>query len=336
MSNKVTNRKVDSAQKKSWWNIPLIGKNSLIQMIQGWFGENISLSQSSVPESTIEIYKDSISQLRNISAIAKTIDNAKFTTKEFMALLRINNLIKKDSGEYKGLQNSIDLLRVAFETKDCFAKIEATESRFHSYSQQEFYNYVFELLERNVEKDKFKELVQKQLISIIPKVKTEEGKIALQSYVNQLEILSEDQLGLKLLFLFKQYDLSNFALLINVAKIADTFHDKNLESLNDFLIVIQVNAEMFLKLGEIIQIPKEKNKPDTYAQILQYIALRNRHQNSFAQFQSLVKLLQDWKQFYDPIVTIQQQYPPDKYTQPSLFKQEVPGFNLYEKYKEHI
>lgn len=333
MTNESPDPVLDKSQEKS------LNPIKMVTNFFKWMKDSLSeaiVTQAEIPETSVQVYMDSISQLRNISAIARTIDDVKFSSREFMAFVRINSQVKNNKGEYEGLESSIDLLRVAFETKDCFAKIEATESRFHSYSQQEYYDYTMELLENDTDKEEFKKLVQEELIKIIPKVKSEEGQTALQSYLNQLEILSEDQLGLKLLYLFKQSDLSNFALLRNVGKIADTFYDKKLDDLRDFILIVQVKSESFLKLGEIIQIPKEKNNPDTYALILQYIALNNRYQKSFAQFQQLLLLLKDWQKFFVPIETLFRQYPEDEYKYPKVLKQEIPGLDLYNKYKEQI
>ncbi|BAQ62780.1 hypothetical protein GM3708_3186 [Geminocystis sp. NIES-3708] len=151
-----------------------------------------------------------------------------------------------------------------------------------------------------------------------------------------MEIVCKDQLGLKLLYLFKQYDLSNFALLRTVGDIADTFYDKNLESIKEFMVIVQVNADMFLKLGQIIQVPNIKNKPETYALMLQYIALKNRYAKSFGQFQSLLGLLKDWEKFYNPLIAIRQEYPPEEFKQPLIFNEEIPGLAIYNKYESYI
>jgi hypothetical protein len=289
-----------------------------------------------VPETSIAIYKNYLRELGNISAVAKAMDNSKFSDREFINFVKINAAVNNDQGEYEGLKNSINLLRVALETEECFLKIEATETRYHGYSQQEFYDYVMELLEKQVGKNEFKELVQKKLTTVMAKTKTKEGQAALQSYINQLDILAKDELGLRLLYLFKKNDLSSLSLLRKVAEIADTFYDKDLNFLKEFTGIVQVQLQIFLKLGEIIKLPRAKNVPSTSALILQYIALRNRHQKSLARFQQLISLLQDWLKFYAPIVGIISEYPASKYKQPPIFAQDIPGLDLYNKYQEFI
>jgi hypothetical protein len=264
------------------------------------------------------------------------MDSEKFSSREFVTFLNLHREFESNAGPYEGLKYSMELLRVALETKESFLKIEATEIRYRSFSQQEFYEYVYEHLQKDLSVEEFQELIQRHMNEIMPKIKTDEGKAAIQSYANQLDIVCKDKLGLKLLFLFKQYDLSNFALLRTVSEIADTFYDKNLDSIKEFMVVVQLNAELFLKLGQIIQVPTIKNKPDTYAVMLQYIALRNRHQKSYGQFQQLLELLNQWQRFYNSLVTIRQQYPFQEYKQPPIFKEEIPCLDIFEKYQSHV
>lgn len=335
MTNSTKNPSNIENQALPWYNRPLWGNQSFFSWIQSLFNGVVSGKQE-IPESTVIIYKDTLKSLKNISALVKSVDNEKFTSREFVNFLNLNRQFESNAGAYEGLKYSIELLRVALETKESFLKIEATETRYRSYSQQEFYEYVYEYLQQDLSINEFQELVQRQLNDIIPKIKTDEGKAAIQSYVNQLDIVCKDKLGLKLLFLFKQYDLSNFALLRTVSEIADTFYDKNLESIKEFMVVVQLNAEIFLKLGQIIQVPTAKNKPETYALMLQYIALRNRHQKSYGQFQQLLGLLKEWERFYNPLITIRQEYPFSEYKQPPIFTEEIPGLNIYEKYQNHL
>ncbi len=320
-------------QAPSWWNRPLWGNQSFLEWLQKIFPFQ---SKQEVPESTVQLYANSFAQLKNIGAIARTIDNAKFTSKEFVEFLMIQRQFETDQGKFEGLKNSIELLRVALETKESFLKIEATETRYRSFSQQEFYEHISELLQSDIKVEEFQEAARQKMNRVIPKIKSDEGKAAIQAYVNHLDTVCKDKLGLKLLYLFKQYDLSNFSLLRTIGEIADSFYDKDLDSIKEFMVVVQVNADIFLKLGQIIQVPQKKNIPETYAITLQYIALRNRHQNSFGQFQQLLELLRQWENYYNPIAAIAKEYPPNEYQQPEIFKADIPALEIYQKYQNYI
>ena len=317
----------------SWWNRPLIGDKSFVQWLQDVVKRAF---KQEVPSATVDLYRHSFTQLKNMSAIIRTLDNEKFSSQEFIQFLMLNRQFEQETGVFEGLKHSIELLRVALETKESFLKIEATELRYRSFSQQEFYDYIYDLLKQDLEVEKFQNAVQRELNDVIPKIKSDEGKAAIQSYVNELDIVCKDKLGLKLLFLFKQYDLSNFALLRTVAEIADSFYEKDLDTLKEFRVVVQVNVDIFLKLGQIIQVPQRKNEPETYAMILQYIALRNRHSKSFAQFQQLLSLLREWHKHYGPLLTILQEYPPREYKQPPIFKEPIPALEIFNKYENYV
>jgi hypothetical protein len=316
-----------------WWNRPLWGNQSFLQWFIFLFKK---LRRQEIPETAINLYKDSYIQVKNIGALIRTIDDLKFTSKEFIEFLKINRQFEQEKGVFENLKNSIELLRVALETKESFLKIEATETQYRSFSQQEFYDSVYELLELQLDVEEFKKRAQREATEIIPKIKSDEGKAAIQTYVNQLDIVCEDELGLKLLYFFKQYDLSSFSILRNVAEIADSFYDRNLDSLKEFKIVVQAQAELFFKLGEIIRVPKQRNIPETYAIILQYIALRNRHSTAFGQFKQLLNLLKQWQKFYKPMLSILEEYPPSDYKQPPLFKDPIPALEIYQKYGSHL
>jgi hypothetical protein len=335
MSTNLKDRNIKQVSSDPWYNRPLWGNQSFLTWFQSLLNKGFT-GKEEIPESTQAIYRDRFNSLKNVSVMVKAIDNDKFTSQEFVNFLTINYQLEENSGSYEGLKDSIDLLRVALETKESFLKIEATETRYLSYAQQEFYEYIFVLLQKNYSVEEFQELVERKLIDIMPKIKSDEGKEAIQAYFHSLEIVCKDKLGLKLLYLFKQYDLSNFALLRTVAEIADTFYDKNLESLREFMVVVQVNVDMFLKLGQIIQVPNSKNKPETYALMLQYVALRKRHSQSFGQFQSLLGLLKQWENLYHPLIAIRQEYPPEEFKQPPIFTEEIPGLGIYNKYESHL
>ncbi|AFZ46396.1 hypothetical protein Cyast_0416 [Cyanobacterium stanieri PCC 7202] len=327
--------KTNTEKKSTWWNKPLIGNQSLVSHIKNIIG-NLFSSKEEIPSETIALYQHSLEQTKNIGRFIERIDKDKFTSAEFLKFYRMNIQVKNNSGDFEGLKNSLELLQVALDTKDCFLKIEQTESRYFGYAQQDFYQYVYDLLSKQLEPDIFKEKVLEEMEEVIKKVKTEEGKLSLQSYYEQLDILSKNKLGLTLLMLFKAYDLSDFSLLRNVAEIADNFYNKDLDSLKEFNIVVQVNVDKFLRLGKIIKVPRDKNNPQTYALFLQYIALRHRYSKTFFEFQQLLKLLKDWEVFYDNMMTIKKEYPSSTYKQPKTFSSEIVALDVYKKYQKYV
>lgn len=56
-----------------------------------------------------------------------------------------------------------------------------------------------------------------KLAELLLLLKTEEGRVALQTYVKELDKVSQNPLGLKLLLLFKQYNFDDFSTLRSVS-----------------------------------------------------------------------------------------------------------------------
>lgn len=49
--------------------------------------------------------------------------------------------------------------------------------------------------------------------------------------------------------------------------------DKNMQNMKAMQDLVVKNEDVFIKLGRIIGVPKTKETPDTYARLLQYLAL---------------------------------------------------------------
>jgi hypothetical protein len=82
----ITNKSHQSP--KPWWNRPLIGQKSLLERVNNWWQEKFILEE--VPENSLDIYKNALKKIRDITNIAKAIDNAKFSNREFINFVKIN------------------------------------------------------------------------------------------------------------------------------------------------------------------------------------------------------------------------------------------------------
>ncbi|MDR9403435.1 MAG: hypothetical protein RI580_08345, partial [Halothece sp. Uz-M2-17] len=264
----------------------------------------------------------------------------KFGHPEFILLLKIKAAFNQGLGEYKGIKDSSEMVRAALEAQESFLKVEETEFQYRSYSQQQFYDKIFELLE-DLENDRmtedFHETVQNLTESTAQKLKTEEGVQAIRSYAMTLQNLSaEHRLALRLLYLFKRYELADFSILKKISEIVSFFTKEELHSSKQILIQIKLNYAIFEKLGEIIGITGKKNNPDTYTKIIQHIALMEKHQDSYFQFKRLLSYLKEWKEPYENLATLREEYPAKVYNLPKTFRQPIPGLAMYEKYQSSL
>ncbi len=317
------------ANNKAWWNRPLWGEDNVWELLNQ---EN----KLPIPEDAINLHKSYMGEFKTIGAIVKSLDRDKFGTKDFLTLLKIRSYLIRNVGEYQGLKPSMDLLDVAITAKNSFLAIDQTELKYRGLKQQEFYEYIIKALGENLDKDSFKAEVKKELNSVISQVKTEQGQQALQTYFSHLEILAEDELGLKLLALFKKYSLDDYSILNRVSEIINTLEKATLSDLQVVLEPVNKNYEVFEKLAPIIGITAAKVKPQTFALMIQFLALKDRHRDSYKEYEGLVLTLKDWEKAYSCTTTLRAQYSPEEYQIPPEFIEPIPAENIYKKHKPYL
>lgn len=325
-----TNQQTNTSNviQKPWWNRPLWGERTLIEAITA------SVFKELIPESTIFLHDRALGEVSKIAPSIERLHDEKFGSPEFILLLDIRSSFLKGIQGYEGLEESSEILKVALEAKDSFLKIEATEFKYRSSNQQKLYEEVFNLLSQNITKQQFQEQVQLSAQNTVPKLKTEEGKNAIEAYSQELKSLaSNHELGLRLLYLFKQSDLADFSVLKKISELVTSFKKEELHNYKQILVEVKLKYELFEKLGHIIKVPEKQNNPDTYAKIIQYIALMNKHQNSYIQFEQLLYQLDKWETPYQTLKTLREEYPKTAYKQPKSFREKIPAFPLYQQYK---
>ena len=377
---------LDSNQQ-SWWNRPLWGNTSMMEMIiQG-------LHQEQVPNRLIEMHNQEIQRLLHLSNLVTQLDEQKFTGKEFLLLLKIKSFLVRDLPEYRGLAYSTKLLMAGIKVKNLFQAIEDIELHYRGLKQQELYNFVGTLLVKNSGEDVYVKKIKQRLTKIMPKttvknrkhilenykkaldnianyefslkllrflltqnltraefikslenkvqeimpqIQTKEGKEALESYAKTLKNLAEQELGLELLSLFKKYQLTDYWLLQDISEIINKFQLEKLDDSLPFFNKVKADLEIFTKLGKIIGVSEDMDKPEHYANILQYICLTYKYQEAFDHFKKLVVLLQEWQKRYQIIKNIRLECDKSNYRKPKEFNQDIPGLDIYNKYKVHL
>ena len=290
-----------------------------------------------VPELVEIVHNREMSAVGIFAKKAESIDSDKFSGQEFLMFVKMKYCLARGIEEYAGLDQSIKLLQGAIEAKNSYLTLDQTEFRYRSSKQQDFYQYVESLLASDYEdKAAFQARVAEKLLSTLPQVKTEEGKIALKAYQSELERLADYELGLKLLSLFKTYQLADYSVLRTISDILETFREKQTLDYSSLVVLVISKYEVFEKLKNIIGVADNKNKPETYARMMQYIALAYRHGKSYAQFAELLQVMRQWYLPYRAILDIRQRYPRSSFKLPKQFSEDIPGVAIYDKYRKSL
>ncbi|WP_156120431.1 hypothetical protein [Neosynechococcus sphagnicola] len=165
-------------------------------------------------------------------------------------------------------------------------------------------------------------------------MKTEDGKSALEGYVQQVNHIAEHELGLTLLYLFKSKNLESYTMLRIIANLLENLEYQELPNFKTLLDLVKINWNAFYSLGTVIGIPEKLNTLRTHTKIVQYFVLFRRHQVSFSEFSNLLKTLRQWYRCYESILEIRQKYPASEYKQLQEFSLRIPGEKIYLNYQK--
>ncbi|MGY6528360.1 MAG: hypothetical protein ACXITR_00380 [Cyanobacterium sp.] len=319
--------------------------------------------KENVPESAVSLHNQLFSELKILTSIAKTLDSDYLNQSDFKFFLHIRASFAQNSGEYEGLEDSAELLRVAIAAQSIFLKIEQTELRYRSSKQQAYYDYVLQILteefeEADIEKEEdngiltnqkkaptktvysptqFKEKLKIKSEEINATIKSEEGKIAINDYAESVaQLATERDLGLRLLYLFKRTDIKDLSILKVLSDMVNYLQSKDLRKTNAVIDLVRKNQEIFLQVSRIIGLPKSKETLENYALILQYLGLSKKHEQNSDQYFRLMEVMGQWANLYNMIESNRSEYPAKQYNLPSEYQKEIPGVDIYLKHEDMI
>ena len=265
-------------------------KEEVIESLQEKYGK------PKVPEKAVNLHNKTFRELEKLANRAFRISDEKFGNEEFTIYSKIKKEVKQSVNEYQTIGQSIKYLEVAITAQSSLLKLEDIELRFRSRKQQEFYNFVIDTISDDLDKDAFREKVKKKLAQIVPLLNSEEGRNALQAYLNEIIEISKHELGLKLLSLFKKYQLADFTIVRSVSDIIRKLDAQDFFDHEALKILVVENYDVFEKLAPIIGVSEEEHFPETYVKMMQYMGLANRHSKAYQEFESLLKALKkNWK-----------------------------------------
>jgi hypothetical protein len=307
-------------------NFKKFSQNSSNKMVQ-------RLLKEQVPENDIRQHRRDLTNLKYLVQKAEGLDSEKFQNNEFSMFSKIKSYIAHNVYEYADLNAVVDMLNVAINAQKSFAAIYQVESQFHSKSQQEFYDYVNNVLNREgLDRQELKKKVLRKAEIVCGELKTEEGRAAIATYASEVVKVSENDFGIELLRLFKKNHLSDYSIIGKIGESIDRLDGANLVDLDGLMLMVLEKSNAFEKIGAVLDLKEEANSPDTHRKVLQFIGLKKRYQASYAKFQDLLATVKEFHRYYQSITLIREKYPAKTYRIPVEFTIELPGLKLYKKY----
>jgi len=317
--------------QQPWWNRPIIGNQSIWQKLKA------RLIKPEVPRDKVVEHDREMQEVEKLANFIARVDSERFETPEFILLVKTKHYLERAVPGYEGLEDSAKLLEVALQAQDSFISIEQIEFQYRGFIQQAFYHQVFKLLSQNLSQTVFLKLLERLAQQTIPKIKSQEGKLAIQTYVEEIHSLaSKHAMGIQLLYRFKLNDFKDFTILQKISNLLTEFHTKEVHNNESFLVAVKFNYDLFRDLGTIINIPEHQDQPEGYAKVLQYLVLLDKYKRSYQLLEELLKQLQKWYKHYKKIVALRQHYNSKHYKQPSEFQKAIPGLSFYHKYQRWL
>ncbi len=288
----------------------------------------------SVPDEILTQHDQALKHLQALGKRAILIDNAKFSNQDFLFFVRMHYGLIGGDDEFRGLDEKVELLKAAIEAKNRFIALENTEFMHQGTKQREYYQFVAELLNRNLQRSEFQDHTHTKLQQVTPELKTEEGKVALKIYAQDLDALSNTPMGLRLLSDFERYRFSDYTVLQTVSDTISKISQDDLQDYKQMVVRVMKNLDIFQKLSQVLGVTESEDVPGTYARILQYLSLGYKHKVSYVKFQELISILKKWQPHYQFLKTVREEYSSPHFIQPKSFKQEPVGLAVYQKYKD--
>jgi hypothetical protein len=314
---------------KPWWNRPIMGSVSLTERLLR------AINKEKVPELALSLHNKELEELNEIVSALERQDDGTFK-QEFLDYISIKNKVENSQDEYKGLNTCIKILRFAIEKNIHFRNIHKIELDCQGKTQLELYKFVLEQLDGDLDPVIFKENVQEKIEHLVSITRNELIKDVLGSYLNSLNTIAEDEIGLKLLLLFKKYKRADATIFDIISDILKELKKQDLANLKALVLLVKVNYEQLEKIGILIGIPNKSNQAITYAKIFQYIVFCYKYESCYARFQQLLENLIKWEKHYKNLQEVRQQYPIGKYKLPEEFIKIIPGESIYQKYKDYL
>ena len=315
----------------------LIGK-PIVKGIAGTFKSNYSkkFGKPSIPERSLNLHNNSLKEIIRVGNKAEKINDEKFSSDEFKTLILYKIDVARGLEGYKELNYKVELLRAAIIAQKSFLKLESTELRYRSRRQQQFYQYIADNLSENIDKEAFTKKVKEKQAELLPLINTEQGREAIHAYAKEINDIGKHELGLKLLALFKKYDLKDFSIIRDISEIVEGIPGHNLLEPKKLIFTVKEYYDVFEKIAPILELSQEESSASTYARILQIVGLMYRHGDSYEQFKELIRLLRKWEQLNETITMVREQFNSREYSIPPEFKKEIPGKSAYEQYADYL
>lgn len=324
---------IEEKTDQPWWNRPLIGDKPLINYILRQF------SRSHIGPEIISLHDYYLEKLETISVTLKALFNHKFIYSDFLIYARLEGYFQKycQTKKHYFLVGK-EFFKTILDNLNHLKSISKIEAKYDNPSLINFYNSVYQLIKENHHKLIFQEKLVKLHYNVSKEIINQEDKKIVDSYLGHIIAISEVENLLYFLDLLKVNNLTDWHLFTKIKNFIKETEYEVIEDMKPFLLFATMEKDFLILIAnKIIKIKEDdETKLVNMAKIFQYIALGDKYDNLYKQFELFLKCLSKWEKVYYHIVSIRKNYPVSQFIIPPSFKVKLPGFELYKSYHDYL
>lgn len=324
---------IEEKTDQPWWNRPLVGDKSLFD----YFFKQYSRIQ--VCPEIVSLHDYHLEKLESLSVTLKALFNQKFTYLDFLIYARLEGYFHKycQSKKHYFLVGK-EFFKTILDNLDHLKSIVKIEAKSQNPLLTNFYNSVSLLVKENHHKLIFQEKLIKLHYLLKQQLKEAKEIQVVDNYLVHFISISEVENLLYFFDLLKVNNLTNWDVFYKIKSFIAETENEMIEDVKPFLLFTNTESEFLGAIAsQIIKIKEDdETKLINIAKIFQYVALGDKYEHLYSQFELFLKCLSKWEKVYYDIIALRKNYPINQFIIPPSFKVKLSGFELYKSYHDYL
>lgn len=316
-----------------WWNRPLIGDKPLVNYL---FRQYCRIE---ICPEIISLHDYHLEKLESVSITLKALFNQKFTYSDFLIYARLEGYFQKycQTKKHYFLVGK-EFFKTVLGNLNHLKSILKIEVKYQTPILNRFYASVDNLVKENHHKLIFQEKLIKLHYHVKQQLELAEEIKAIDTYLGHFISISEVENLLYFFDLIKVNNLTDWDIFFKIKNFIANTENQMIEDVKPFLLFTNTEAEFLGAIAsKIIKIKEDdESKLINIAKIFQYIALGDKYEHLYTQFELFLKCLGKWERIYYDVMGIRKNYPINQFIIPPSFKGKLPGFDLYKSYHDYL
>ncbi|WP_330204542.1 hypothetical protein [Cyanobacterium sp. Dongsha4] len=324
---------IEEKTDKPWWNRPLIGDKPLVDYLFKQY------SRTHICPEIISLHDYHLEKLESISVTLKALFNQKFTYSDFLIYARLEGYFQKYCQTKKHyFLIGKEFFRIILDNLDNLKSIIKIETKYQNPLLLIFYDSVYQLIKENHHKLIFQEKLIKLHYGFKDQLKETKERKIIDNYLACFISISEVENLLYFFDLLRVNNLTNWDHFTRISNFIEETKIGMIEDIKPFLLFTKSEQEFLIEIAnKIIKIKEDdESKLVNIAKIFQYIALVDKYEHLYSQFQLFLRCLSKWEKIYYDIVNLRKNYPIHQFIIPPSFKVKLPGFEIYKSYHDYL